>query len=99
MTSVILAPVFTPKDGQFDALLNRIRQQRDDCLAHEPGCLHFDVLTSPDRKGQIFLYEIYVDQAAVKQHREYSHYKSFKADTADMVAEVDLKIWELDGSA
>jgi quinol monooxygenase YgiN len=95
MSRPTLVPRFTIREGQFDAFLKRVKQQRDDCLEHEPGCLHFDVLVAEDRPNQVLLYEIYRDADAIAEHRTYPHYKSFKEDTADMVEALDLQVWNV----
>lgn len=96
MPEVTLVPLFTIREEFFDAFLARVRQQRDDCLKHEPGCRHFDVLVSDKRPNQVLLYEIYDDQDAVAKHRTYDHYKSFKAKTDPMVVSVDVGLWDID---
>lgn len=96
MTKVAILPVFTLKPGQRDAFLTRVRQQRDDCLEKEPGCLHFDVLHE-DGVDTVSLYEIYVDAEALQKHRTYPHYADFKATTDPMVEVLTIHRYTLDG--
>lgn len=95
MARTCLVPRFRIREGQLDAFLKRVSLQRDDCLQHEPGCRHFDVLVAPDQPNEVLLYEIYDDPEAISAHREYPHYKSFKADTEAMVESVDLQTWTI----
>jgi len=44
----------------------------------EPGCRIFDVCEKADA-AEIFLYEVYDDEAAFGAHLESSHYKTFNA--------------------
>lgn len=95
MAKMCLVPRFRIRDGHFEAFVKRVSQQRDDCLAKEPGCLHFDVLVAGNRPNEVLLYEIYENADAITAHREYPHYKSFKADTEEMVESVDLQTWTI----
>lgn len=61
----------------------------------EPGCRHFDVCTSPDRPDEVFLYELYVDEAAFQQHLTMPHYLEFAEQTAPLVAEKSVKTYRL----
>ncbi len=54
-------------------------------LTDEKGCQRFDILTDPDREGEVFLFELYEDRAAFDAHRETKHYKSFDAATVYMI--------------
>lgn len=51
----------------------------------EPACNRFDVLTDPARPDEVFLYELYDDEAGFDAHRETPHYKTFDAQAAEMV--------------
>jgi (4S)-4-hydroxy-5-phosphonooxypentane-2,3-dione isomerase len=95
MARMCLVPRFRIKEGHFQAFLKRVARQRDDCLAKEPGCHHFDVLVASDRPNEVLLYEIYENADAITAHRQYPHYQSFKADTEKMVESVDLQTWTI----
>jgi autoinducer 2-degrading protein len=95
LSRIALVPTFTIAEGRLDDFLERVTQQREDCLALEPGCSHFDVLVVETKPNTVLLYEIYADAAAVAAHRQYPHYKAFKAATADMVAAVDVVEWTI----
>ena len=47
----------------------------------EPGCRQFDVCEKAD--GEIFLYEVYDDEAAFKAHLATDHYLKFSAAVKD----------------
>jgi quinol monooxygenase YgiN len=53
---------------------------------HEPGCRQFDVCESADG-SQVFLYEIYDDEAAFKAHLGTDHYLRFNARVTPWVAD------------
>jgi len=60
-------------------------------LRNEPGCRQFDVCTDPQRKGEVFLYELYDDEAAFKAHTQTDHYIEFQAATLGMVGAKDVR--------
>jgi len=69
--------------AQFrEAMLENAEASR----TREPGCRLFDVCETPDG-AEIFLYEIYDDEAAFKAHLATDHYKKFNAQVTPWVAE------------
>lgn len=85
--------------GTEAAFLARVCRQRDDTLAREPGCRHFDVtVRRPDDEGpDVVLYEIYDDEAALAEHRTFPHFHDYKAATAAMVASLQLEVRQVLG--
>ncbi|SDZ11854.1 Quinol monooxygenase YgiN [Jannaschia faecimaris] len=59
----------------------------------EPACNRFDVATDPARPDEVFLYELYDDEAGFAAHRETPHYKAFDALTAPMIADKAVKTY------
>lgn len=53
----------------------------------EPGVLRFDFLQSADDPTVFFLYEVYTDEAATRDHKETPHYKAWKGAVEAMMAE------------
>jgi len=96
MSKVAIFPVFTIKEGQFDAFLKRVRQQQADCLQKEPGCLHFDILHT-GTANEVALYEVYTDAEALTTHRTYPHYADFRATTEPLVENLSIHNYTLDG--
>lgn len=82
---------FTIYDGQMEAFLPLIQKNAQSSVRDEPGCRQFDVCTDPDRPGQVFLYELYDDEAAFEAHQEMPHYKATGPAIAGMVADKDLR--------
>ncbi len=72
---------------------------------NEPGVLRFDVLKDAETPGRYYLYEVYRDEAATKDHKETDHYHTWKREVAEymagdrssvtcnVVAPVDEKLW------
>ena len=51
----------------------------------EPGCLRYDIVQSATNPNQIFIYEVYVNEAAVAAHRATPHFKKYLEATQGMV--------------
>lgn len=79
--------------GQMEAFLPLIRANAHGSLTHEEGCHQFDVATDPDRPDEVFLYELYTDEAAFKVHQTMPHFKTCGAATGHMVAAKDLRTY------
>jgi len=69
-------------EGEFLSLMTANAQTS---LKDEPGCRQFDVCYTPERSQEVFLYEIYDDEAAFKEHLQTPHFKSFDASVSQMV--------------
>jgi (4S)-4-hydroxy-5-phosphonooxypentane-2,3-dione isomerase len=78
---------FKIKEGRQDKFLPLMIENAKLSLQDEPGCSQFDVCTDPARPDDVFLYEIYDDEAAFKAHLQTPHFKSFDANVSDMIAE------------
>ncbi len=89
----VITVLFVIREGHESAFLERMREQADNSLTHEPDCLQFDVCTDPADPKRIFLYEIYRDEAAFKHHLETDHFKAFDAAVADWTASKTVEAW------
>ena len=56
-------------------------------VAREPGCSQFDVLSSPEDRSRIVLYEVYDDEAAFKAHMAMPHVQEFFAAAKPMIVQ------------
>ncbi|MEM8825134.1 MAG: putative quinol monooxygenase, partial [Pseudomonadota bacterium] len=61
----------------------------------EPACQRFDVATDAARPEEVFLYELYNDEAGFDAHRMTAHYKTFDAQTAPMIAAKAVKTYSV----
>ena len=85
---------FRLRPDAFEPFVRRVQQQAGDSLQNEPGCTVFEVWTSGDRPNEVHLHEIYDDAAAFDLHLESGHFKAFDADTADMVIDKTVTLWD-----
>jgi (4S)-4-hydroxy-5-phosphonooxypentane-2,3-dione isomerase len=72
-------------DGAMEKYLPAIVENARASLRDEPGCKRFDVLRSSDSPNSVFLYEVYVDEAAFEAHRKAPHYLKFDGIRKDLV--------------
>jgi autoinducer 2-degrading protein len=61
----------------------------------EPACNRFDVATDPARPDEVFLYELYDDEAGFTAHKQTPHYKVFDAATASMIADKAVRTYAM----
>ena len=86
MSTLVLLVELTLVVGQKDAFLTRAREHRNNVLSKEPGCKAFELLVPTDGSETVFLYEAYVDQAAIDHHMGTPYMKEYMADTGPMIA-------------
>ena len=59
----------------------------------EPGCRQFDVCEKPDG-SEIFLYEIYDDEAAFKAHLATDHFKKFDSLVTPWISDKRVTVYQ-----
>ncbi|MGG5414030.1 (4S)-4-hydroxy-5-phosphonooxypentane-2,3-dione isomerase [Edwardsiella tarda] len=57
----------------------------------EPGNLRFDVLQDPQVPSRFYIYEAYVDEAAVAYHKTTAHYRTCVEQLAPLMSEARKK--------
>ncbi|MCY6381151.1 putative quinol monooxygenase [Hoeflea prorocentri] len=78
---------FQIKTEHWDSFLEIMRDNARASKELEPACRHFDVCTDDSRPYEVFLYELYDDEAAFETHQRMAHFKEFSAAAADMIAD------------
>ncbi len=86
---------FVVTSGSIDAFLAEMRVNAHVSVEQEPGCARFDVCVDPADRGRVFLYELYLNQAAFHAHLESAHFKAFDNAIAPWVESKAVKKWEL----
>jgi autoinducer 2-degrading protein len=84
--SFVVTVVFIAKPEHRDAFRAAMLENAHASRTLEPGCSQFDVCEKPDG-SEIFLYEIYDDEAAFKAHLATDHFKKFNAQTTPWVSD------------
>jgi quinol monooxygenase YgiN len=77
-----------------DAFFERVRQQAKDSLDREAACRQFDVCRNPQNPLEVFLYEIYDDEAAFAAHLNTPHFLAFDADVKAWVQDKVVEKWD-----
>jgi quinol monooxygenase YgiN len=80
---VVAVTFYTTADG-FPEFLDLVRANAVQSRT-EPGCSRFDVCTASDGAAEVFLYEIYDDQAAFDTHLRTPHFLEFNQAVAPLV--------------
>ncbi len=57
-----------------------------DSMKNEPGCLRFDIVELKDNPNQLILYEIYITEKSLDDHRNYPHFIKWRDTVKDMFA-------------
>ena len=85
---------FQVKPTHEDAFFERVLRQATDSLDREDGCRQFDVCRNPQNPRDVFLYEIYDDEAAFAAHLTMPHFLAFDADVKAMVQDKVVEKWD-----
>lgn len=78
------------REGARDAYLAAMLPNARDSVAHEPGCLTFDVLEAQGEPNTFYLYEIYTSPAALETHKQTPHYLNSRPLIADLLVETSV---------
>jgi quinol monooxygenase YgiN len=84
--SFVVTVVFVAKAEHRADFRREMIANAEASRTQEPGCRQFDVCESADG-SQVFLYEIYDDEAAFQAHLATEHYKRFNAAVTPWVAD------------
>ena len=87
---VIIAPIQI-KEGHRDAFVEAMIDDAKGSVENEPGCLRFDVIQDGADPNRIWLYEVYVDEAAFQEHLKAPHFIKWRDTVKDWFAENDFK--------
>ena len=62
------------KPGCFDAFMAAMGVNAAASVRDEPGCLAFDLLRDRSDSHLVWLYEVYLDEAAFEAHMQSAHF-------------------------
>ena len=79
---VIIAPIQIKHDFKAEFIEAMILDAKGS-VENEPGCLRFDIIQDADHSDRIWLYEVYKDEAAFKEHTKTPHIKKWLETTKD----------------
>ena len=90
----VVAVQFTVHSSHLGTFLPLMQENAARSLADEPMCRQFDICHDLDDRSQIFLYEVYDDEAAFQHHLTTAHFTAFDAATGHMIAAKHIKNFE-----
>lgn len=100
---IIIAPIQI-KEGHKEAFVAAMLDDAKGSLQNEPGCLRFDVVQDAGDPNRIWLYEVYVDEAAFQAHLQAPHFITWRDTVKDWRDEGikgatrgSYNIWPTDG--
>ena len=73
MPPVVLGASLRVKKAHLAAFTKQFKKHAANCVKNEPGCLAFEVCSHKKDPTKVFLYEVYVDQAALDYHAGSKH--------------------------
>jgi quinol monooxygenase YgiN len=100
-TGYAITVTFELEEGSAEKFHQLVTENARQSVALEPGCLRFDVLVPTDgaRAREVFLYEIYTDQAAFDVHLASAHFKSFDEETRSLIRKKTVIAFTVDQNA
>lgn len=91
----VVTVTFILKSGVREGFMPLMLQNARMSMSQEPGCQRFDVCEAPGRPEEVFLYELYDDEAAFAEHKSMDHYLEFIAQTEAMIADKTVRTYSL----
>lgn len=85
---------FQIKPNRVAEFISLIRENATASVRGEADCHQFDVCTDPARPEEVFLYELYTDEAGFKTHTTTPHFLKFDGQTADMIETKSAAFYE-----
>jgi quinol monooxygenase YgiN len=82
---------FKINPGRMAEFLGHMRVNAASSLRDEPGCHRFDICTDPSRPDELFLYELYRDEAAFGVHKTMPHFAVMGKAAEGLVISSELK--------
>lgn len=88
-----LAVTFDLDPSRVDVFKVAVLKNAKTSLAQEPGCRQFDVCLDAARSAEVFLYEVYDDEAAFNAHKASPHFANFESAIEGIVTDKDVRIF------
>ena len=83
---VVLAVTWVASPGK-EAEVAEIFCKLEQASRHEPGCLMYIVHRHRTDHGRFFIYEQYVDDAALEAHRKSPHFQEYAVKALSCIGE------------
>jgi quinol monooxygenase YgiN len=86
MPAIALLVQLNLKPGTQDQYIELATAHQRRVLKNEPGCKCFDILIPDEGADVVHLYEVYADEEAFSHHMETPYMKTYREQSAVMVA-------------
>lgn len=90
----VVTVVFHLNEGAAPAFMPIIKTQAENSVKREDGCHQFDVSWNEDAPDEVFLYELYDDEAAFEYHKKTNHYKTFSSEVEKLVKGKSVRLFD-----
>ena len=90
---------FELEEGAAEKFRRLVAENARQSVALEPGCRVEHVEADAARTQEVFLYEIYADQAAFDIHLASAHFRSFDEATRPLVRKKTVNAFTVDQNA
>ena len=77
--------------AQLEPYKVAVKEQIEAAVRLEPGVLALYSVVDKEKPAHIFVFEMYADVDAYKEHLETAHFKKYKATTQNMVKSLKLR--------
>lgn len=78
---IVLLAQYQAQPGKGDEVLALLEKMAVAVRDHEPGCRTYEVSRGREDGDAFLLYEVYVDETAVSDHRATPHFKRYILDS------------------
>jgi (4S)-4-hydroxy-5-phosphonooxypentane-2,3-dione isomerase len=91
---LVITVRFNVKRAHLKSFSTCVRRRARDTLAIEKDCCRLEICSGPENVEQIFLHEIYTDDAAFQARLISPHFLQFKSDTQDWLESSVVGRWD-----
>ena len=84
---------FELKPDRIEPFREAVLAQAKNSLERETGCHQFDVCLAENNRETVFLYEVYENAKAFREHLETAHFTEFDATVSYWVKRKSARTW------
>ncbi len=89
----VVCVTFKIRSENIDQFMPLMLENAKASFDREPECQQFDVCVDENDKSTVFLYELYNNEAAFKDHLAAPHFKVFDTAVADLIVDKKVQIF------
>lgn len=78
---IVLLAQYQAQAGMGDKVQALLEAMAELVRAHEPGCRSYQISRGRENGDAFLLYEVYVDETAVSDHRATPHFQQYVLDS------------------